>query len=47
MVHEFGRARLVTGHTMQADPIDEHWVILGALLFFLAMAVYAALGFQP
>ncbi len=32
---------------MKTDPIDEHWVILAALLFFLAMAVYAALGFEP
>jgi len=32
---------------MPADEIDEHKVILGALLFFLAMAIYAALGFQP
>jgi hypothetical protein len=32
---------------MQADPIDEHKVILGALLFFLAMAIFAALGMQP
>jgi hypothetical protein len=32
---------------MQPDQLDEHKVILGALLFFLAMAVYAALGFQP
>jgi hypothetical protein len=32
---------------MQSDPLDEHKVILGALLFFLAMAIYAALGFQP
>ena len=32
---------------MQADPIDEHIVILGALLFFLVMAVFAALGMQP
>jgi hypothetical protein len=29
------------------DPLDEHVVILGALLFFLVMAVFAALGFQP
>jgi hypothetical protein len=29
------------------DPIDTHVVILAALLFFLAMAVFAALGFQP
>jgi hypothetical protein len=29
------------------DPIDLHAVILAALLFFLAMAVFAALGFQP
>jgi hypothetical protein len=32
---------------MQQDRLDEHVVILGALLFFLAMAVFAALGFQP
>jgi len=32
---------------VQRDPIDEHVVIFGALLFFLAMAVFAALGFQP
>jgi hypothetical protein len=32
---------------MQADQLDEHKVILGALLFFLAMALFAALGFQP
>jgi hypothetical protein len=29
------------------DPIDTHVVILAALLFFLAMAVFAALGFEP
>jgi len=29
------------------DPLDEHKVILGALLFFLIMAIFAALGFQP
>jgi hypothetical protein len=29
------------------DPIDTHAVILAALLFFLAMAVFAALGFEP
>jgi len=38
---------LHAGPIMQGDQIDEHKVILGALLFFLAMAVYAALGFQP
>ena len=27
--------------------VDEHLVILGGLLFFLAMAIVAALGFQP
>jgi hypothetical protein len=32
---------------MQEDRLDENVVILGALLFFLAMAVFAALGFQP
>jgi hypothetical protein len=32
---------------MRDDPLDEHWVILAALLFLLAMAVFAALGFQP
>jgi hypothetical protein len=32
---------------MRDDPLNEHWVILGALLFFLVMAVFAALGFQP
>jgi hypothetical protein len=32
---------------MQPDQLDEHKVILGGLLFFLAMAIYAALGFQP
>jgi hypothetical protein len=32
---------------MQSDQLDEHKVILGALLFFLAMAIYAALGLQP
>jgi hypothetical protein len=32
---------------VQRDPIDEHVVIFGALLFFLVMAVFAALGFQP
>jgi hypothetical protein len=32
---------------MHADPLDEHKVILGALIFFLAMAVFAALGMQP
>jgi hypothetical protein len=31
----------------QPDLVDEHWVILGGLLFFLAMAIFAALGFQP
>ena len=30
---------------MRNDPIDEHVVILGALLFFLVIAVFAALGF--
>ena len=29
------------------DPLDEHVVILGGLLFFLVMAIFAALGFQP
>jgi hypothetical protein len=29
------------------DMLDEHWVILGALLFFLVMAIFAALGMQP
>jgi hypothetical protein len=29
------------------DPIDTHVVILAALVFFLIMAVFAALGFQP
>jgi hypothetical protein len=29
------------------DPIDTHFVVLGALIFFLVMAVFAALGFQP
>jgi len=29
------------------DPLDEHWVILGGLLFFLVMAIFAALGMQP
>jgi hypothetical protein len=29
------------------DPIDVHAVILAALLFFLAMALFAALGFEP
>jgi hypothetical protein len=32
---------------MGEDPIDLHKVILGALLFFLVMAIYAALGMQP
>jgi hypothetical protein len=32
---------------MNKDPLDEHWVILGGLLFFLVMTVFAALGFQP
>jgi hypothetical protein len=32
---------------MRNDPIDEYVVTLGALLFFLVMAVFAALGFQP
>ena len=32
---------------MPSDPLDEHAVILGALLFFLIMAVFAALGLQP
>ena len=40
-------ATLLGGRPMQSDQIDEHKVILGALLFFLAMAIYAALGFQP
>jgi hypothetical protein len=26
------------------DPIDVHFVILGALIFFLMMAIFAALG---
>jgi len=34
-------------HEAKDDPIDTHVVILAALLFFLAMAVFAALGFQP
>jgi hypothetical protein len=29
------------------DALDEHAVILGGLLFFLVMAVFAALGMQP
>jgi hypothetical protein len=29
------------------DPIDTHFVVLGGLIFFLVMAVFAALGFQP
>jgi hypothetical protein len=29
------------------DTLDEHAVILGGLLFFLVMAVFAALGMQP
>jgi hypothetical protein len=29
------------------DALDEHVVILGGLLFFLVMAVFAALGLQP
>jgi hypothetical protein len=33
--------------TMRHDPIDEHFVILGGLLFFLVMAIFAALGMQP
>ena len=32
---------------MRSDPIDEHFVILGALIFFLVMAIFAVLGFQP
>jgi hypothetical protein len=32
---------------MKQDPLTEHWVILGGLLFFLVMAIFAALGFQP
>jgi hypothetical protein len=32
---------------MANDPLDEHWIIMAALLFILAMAVYAALGFEP
>jgi hypothetical protein len=31
----------------QQDNLSEHFVIVGALLFFLIMAVFAALGFQP
>jgi hypothetical protein len=29
------------------DSLDVHFVVLGALLFFLVMAIFAALGFQP
>jgi hypothetical protein len=29
------------------DPIDTHAVILAGLLFFLVMAIFAALGLQP
>jgi hypothetical protein len=29
------------------DPLDEHWEILGGLLFFPVMAIFAALGMQP
>jgi hypothetical protein len=29
------------------DPLDEHWVLLGGLLFLLVMAIFAALGLQP
>jgi hypothetical protein len=32
---------------MRPDPINEHFVIIGGLLFFLVMAVFAALGMQP
>lgn len=32
---------------MRGDPIDEHFVIMAGLLFFLVLAVFAALGFQP
>jgi hypothetical protein len=32
---------------VQTDPLDEHWVVLAGLLFFLVMAIFAALGFQP
>jgi hypothetical protein len=32
---------------MTQDPIDTHFVVLGGLLFFLVMAIFAALGFQP
>jgi hypothetical protein len=32
---------------MQQDRLDEHVVIVGGLLFFLVMAIFAALGFQP
>jgi hypothetical protein len=34
------------GHVKE-DPIDTHFVIVGALIFFLVMAIFAALGFQP
>jgi len=29
------------------DSLDVNFVVLGALLFFLVMAIFAALGFQP
>jgi hypothetical protein len=32
---------------MANDPLDEHWVIMAALFFILAMAVFAALGLEP
>lgn len=32
---------------MQKDSLDEHAVILAALLIFLVFAVFAALGMQP
>jgi hypothetical protein len=37
----------MTINAVKDDPIDTHVVILAGLLFFLGMAVFAALGFQP
>jgi hypothetical protein len=32
---------------VSTEGLDEHAVILGGLLFFLVMAIFAALGMQP
>jgi hypothetical protein len=32
---------------VKQDPLTEHFVIMAGLLFFLVMAIFAALGLQP